>query len=61
MRTDYLEKVQLNLPAETELLREGTSEKGASRRGAAFGRFPRKICVFWAFLRKLRKTPSPAT
>lgn len=44
-----------------ELSREGTSERGASRRGAAFGRFPRKISLFCEFLRESRKTPSPAT
>ena len=44
-----------------ELFRKVTSERGASRRGAAFGRFPRKISLFCEFLRESRKTPSPAT
>lgn len=44
-----------------ELSREGTSERGASRRGAAFGRFPRKISLFCDFFGESAKTPSPAT
>ena len=42
-----------------ELFRKVTSERGASRRGAAFGRFPRKNPLFCDFLRESRKTPSP--
>ena len=36
-----------------ELSRKVTSERGAGRRGAAFGASSRKISVFWAFSRKL--------